>query len=55
MLKKLLNDFRNNAGADRTATFADSETKTFIHRDGADEFHSQVYVITRHNHFGTSW
>src|SRR5437762_9975232 len=36
-----------------TATFADSETKTFFHSDLVDQLNFDRYVISRHNHFDT--
>ena len=32
-IKQLLNNFCNNSGADRAATFADRKTKLLLHRD----------------------
>jgi hypothetical protein len=50
-----LNDFSYNAGAYSTATFTDSETQTFVHRDWSDQSYSQSDVITWHYHFYAVW
>ena len=44
-----------NAGANSTATFTDSETQTFVHRDWSDQSYSQSDVITWHYHFYAVW
>src|SRR5690606_39740743 len=44
-------DASHNAGADGTATFADSEAQAFFHSDRSDQGHFHRYVVTRQNHF----
>src|SRR5690606_37224127 len=47
----LRNDGGNDAGANGTAAFADSETQTFFHGDRGDQCHFDRDVITWQNHF----
>ena len=49
----LFDDFGDGSGTDGTASFADSETKTFFHSDLVDKLHFDGNVITRHHHFNT--
>ena len=46
----LVDDLNNLACTNGTATFADSETKTFVHSDRVDELNGYSEVVTRHNH-----
>ena len=48
---KLVVDSDNSAGANGTAAFADSETKTVFDSDGSDEFNVHFNVVTGHAHF----
>ena len=45
----------NNAGANGTAAFANSEAKTFFNGDRSNKFYFHLYVIARHYHFYTFW
>src|ERR1051326_9008942 len=49
----LLDDARDDAGADGSATLADRETQFLFHRDRHDEVHFHRDVVTRHHHLGT--
>src|SRR5262249_1864998 len=47
---------QNLSDAPRTngaATLTDGETETVLHRDGLDQRHSHLSVVTRHDHLGT--
>src|SRR5690606_18059129 len=46
----LLEDLRDDAGADGAATFADREAQTIVHRDRRDQRHHHLHVVTRHHH-----
>src|SRR6266536_929619 len=48
----LLDDLRNPARTDGTATLPDREAETFLHRDRLDELHSHGRVVARHDHLG---
>src|SRR5688572_23835955 len=48
--ESLLRDLINNTCTYGTATFADSEAKTFFHSDRADELDGHFDVIAGHNH-----
>src|SRR5690606_33342561 len=50
-----LADFSNNASANGTAAFADSEAQTFFHRDRSDQRNVHRHVITWQNHFFVCW
>ncbi len=50
---RLLNDLDHLAGADGTATFADSELLALVHSDRGDKSDSDLDVITRHDHLHT--
>src|SRR5690606_38714129 len=45
-------DRRDDAGADRTTTFADSEAQLLFHRDRNDQLDVNRDVVARHHHFG---
>src|SRR5690606_30000946 len=49
----LRDDFRHHAGADGTATFADCEAQTFVHRDRRNQGDFHLHVVTRHHHLYT--
>ncbi len=49
--KRLAEDLGNDAGANRSAAFADSETQTFFDSDRGDEFDFHRDVVAGHNHF----
>lgn len=49
--KELSIDCGNNAGTNGTATFTDSETKTFFDSDRGDQFNVDGDVVARHSHF----
>ena len=49
----LLDNFADDTGANRTATFADCEAKLFIHGDRGDQLYGNSNVVTRHNHLGS--
>src|SRR6187401_1247127 len=51
----LVQDFSYLSGANCTATFTDSETKTFFHSDGIDKGCFKSNVVSWHNHFNTFW
>src|SRR5690606_10560971 len=48
-----LDDLGYNAGANRTAAFADSETQTFVHGDRVDQLDNHLHVVARHDHLNT--
>ena len=48
---KLLENFRYHARTDRTATFADGETDTIIHRNRLVKLDLDADIVTRHAHF----
>jgi len=48
--KRLLYDLRYNAGADRSAPFTNSKTKTFLHRDWCNNLNYHRYVVPGHAH-----
>src|SRR3984885_12817603 len=48
--KQLLQDLRDDAGADRFTTLTDGETQPFFHRDRADQLHVNFDVVARHDH-----
>src|SRR6185312_9801798 len=47
----LLDNFRDDAGADSAATFADCEANFLFHGDRRDELDGDRDVVARHNHF----
>ena len=49
----LIEDLCHNARTDRTATFANRETNTIVHRDWLVHFDGHFDVIAGHAHFGT--
>jgi hypothetical protein len=49
----LVEDFCNLTGANGTATFTNSEAKTFFHGDRDRSVHRDGDVITRHYHVYT--
>ena len=51
----LLDDRCDDAGADGTATFADSKAQAFIHRNRRNQGHRHRNIITRHHHLCTIW
>ena len=51
----LLNNSCDNAGADRAATFADSEAQLLFHSDRHNQFDFHLNIITRHHHFRARW
>ena len=51
MEKLLFNDLGDNARADRSAAFADSETQAFFRGDRVDKRNGHRYVIARRDHF----
>ena len=54
LFKRLAQNLGNDARADRSAAFADSETETFFDSDRGDEFDFHRNVVTGHNHFNVS-
>src|SRR6185437_10713151 len=48
---RLLNNFRDDTSANGSATFSDSKSNFFFHRDRGDELHFDRDVIARHDHF----
>src|ERR1700733_11321600 len=46
----LLQDLRDDAGADRLTTLTDGETQPLFHRDRADQLHVNFDVVARHDH-----
>src|SRR5262245_66356065 len=51
VLKLLLRDLRDDAGADGLDTFTDGETQPLFHSDGADQLHLILDVFARHDIF----
>src|SRR5271170_961572 len=51
--KQLLQDLRDDAGADRLATLTDGEAQPFLHRDRADQLHVNFDVVPGHDHLCT--
>src|SRR5258708_33287024 len=49
-LLPLVDDVGDGAGADGTASLADGEAKALLHRDGRDELHRHLGVVSRHHH-----
>src|SRR3569832_798651 len=47
----LLEDLRDDACTDGTATFADGEADLLFHGDRLNEFDGDRDVVARHNHF----
>ncbi len=52
---RLFVNLRNNASANSTSTFADSEVKTLVHSDRSKKLDLEGDSITRHDHFFVSW
>src|SRR2546423_5651012 len=50
MESSLLQDFRDHAGADRAAAFADREPQLLLHRDRRDQLDRHLRVVPRHHH-----
>ena len=50
-MKLLFDDLGNHAGANRTTTFTNCETQTFVHGDRADQLHLHRDVVARHHDF----
>src|SRR6185369_4165977 len=48
----LLDDLRDDAGADGLAALADGEAQPLLHRDGGDQRHHHLDVVPRHHHLG---
>src|SRR5581483_7998100 len=48
----LLEDFRDDAGADGLAALADGEAKALLHRHGGNEGDHHLHVVPRHHHLG---
>src|SRR5262249_18782483 len=44
-------NLRHNSGTDRLATFADSETDAFVHRDRLRQLDHDPGIVARHAHF----
>src|SRR3954471_7615599 len=53
--QELLDDLGNDAGADGTAAFTDSEAQAFFHRDRVDQLDGDRHVIAWHDHFFVCW
>src|SRR5688572_9984371 len=51
---KLLQDLRDDAGADGAATLTDGEPQTFFHRDRVDQLNRHFDVVARHHHLGVA-
>src|ERR1700740_3633 len=51
-IRFLLDDARDDAGADSAATFTDREAELFLHRNRHDQVHFHRDVVARHHHFG---
>ena len=52
---KLLDDLGDDAGTDRTTTFANRESNAFFHSYAlALEVNLEFNVVARHAHFGTA-
>src|SRR5471030_2438914 len=49
--QELLDDLRNDAGADGTAAFTDGEAQAFFHRDRGDQLDRDRHVVAGHDHF----
>ena len=49
----LLEDLRDDAGADGTAAFADGEAQLLFHRDRDDQFDFARDIVARHHHLRT--
>src|SRR3954470_10552860 len=49
--KSLLDDLRDDAGADGAAALADGEAEPFVHGDRLAELDLHVRVVARHDHF----
>src|SRR6478735_12241535 len=47
----LLDNLSNDACADGTAAFTDSEAQTFFHGDRGDQLDRDRHVVARHHHF----
>jgi len=47
----LLNNCCDDAGADSTATFTDSEAQLLFHGDRHNQLDFHLNIITRHHHF----
>src|SRR3954454_4423520 len=48
----LLDDLRDDAGADRTATLADGEAQALVHGDRLDQLDVHGHVVAGHDHLG---
>jgi len=42
--------FRDYAGTDSTATFANRKTQTFFHRNRRNQTDRHLHIVTRHHH-----
>ena len=49
--KILFGDFGDNAGADSSSAFADSEAQALVHGDWCKQFNFKGYGVARHYHF----
>jgi hypothetical protein len=47
----LVLDGRDDAGADRAATFADREAQALVHGDRGDQLDVHLHVVARQDHF----
>src|SRR6185437_14536026 len=48
----LLDDLRDDAGADGSSAFADGEAQLLFHRNGHDQLDLDRHVVARHHHLG---
>src|SRR5579883_2406525 len=49
-LESLLDDLRNDAGADGSAALADGEAQALVHRDRLDQLDRHAGIVARHHH-----
>src|SRR5947209_2010141 len=49
---QFLNDFGDDPGADRAATFPDREPESLVHGDRLDQLDLHLDVVTGHDHLG---
>ncbi len=52
-ISDLLDDFSDDASANRSATLADRKTQAIFHRNRCNQCHNHLDVVTRHHHLDT--
>src|SRR6476646_6859612 len=50
LFERLLDDLRDNTGADSSATFTNGEPKSLVHRDRRNKLDRHLNVVAWHHH-----